>query len=63
MTSASGKVLLTTLVRLSFHDCVGGCDGCMNLDHPDNNGLEYATEALETEYQANFSFIMSRADF
>jgi hypothetical protein len=23
-----------------FHDCVGGCDGCINLDNDDNAGLE-----------------------
>jgi len=26
-------------VRLGFHDCVGGCDGCVDLLNPDNNGL------------------------
>ena len=28
------------MVRLTFHDCVGGCDGCLNLEDPDNAGLE-----------------------
>lgn len=25
-------------IRLLFHDCVGGCDGCVNLLNPGNNG-------------------------
>ena len=39
--SNSGKPLLATSVRLSFHDCVGGHDGCLNINN-----------ALEEEYQA-----------
>ena len=33
---------MRTLVRLGFHDCVsasGTCDGCIDLDDPENNGL------------------------
>ena len=30
-----------------FHDCVGGCDGCINLNDPDNNGLDIPIEALQ----------------
>ena len=26
--------------RLAFHDCVGGCNGCININNPDNNGLQ-----------------------
>jgi hypothetical protein len=26
-------------VRLGFHDCVGGCDGCVSMSNPDNAGL------------------------
>lgn len=27
------------LTRVSFHDCLGGkCDGCINLNHPENKG-------------------------
>lgn len=25
-------------IRLAFHDCVGGCDGCLNLRNPSNAG-------------------------
>jgi hypothetical protein len=33
-------------VCLSFHDCVGGCDGCIDLTDPDNTGLGFAIHAL-----------------
>ena len=26
-------------LRLAFHDCVGGCDGCINVNNHDNAGL------------------------
>lgn len=26
-------------IRLAFHDCVGGCDGCLNLRNPSNAGM------------------------
>merc|ERR1712126_742847 len=51
------------MVRLTFHDCVGGCDGCLNVNNPDNKGLEDLVEALETVYQEQkFYEIISRAD-
>jgi hypothetical protein len=47
--------------RLAFHDCVGGCDGCLNLDQTDNNGLAPIVTALEAVYQSNnLSSIISR---
>eukprot|EP00092_Neocalanus_flemingeri_P012654 GFUD01013637.1.p1 GENE.GFUD01013637.1~~GFUD01013637.1.p1 ORF type:complete len:333 (+),score=66.13 GFUD01013637.1:73-1071(+) len=53
----------TKAVRLSFHDCVGGCDGCLNVNDPDNKGLEDIVADIETVYQENdFSEIISRAD-
>eukprot|EP00977_Amphora_coffeiformis_P023731 scaffold14067_cov172-Amphora_coffeaeformis.AAC.3 len=33
-------------VRLGFHDCVGGCDGCVDLLFSENNGLEKPISAL-----------------
>ncbi|CAH1784079.1 unnamed protein product [Owenia fusiformis] len=50
------------LVRLAFHDCVGGCDGCVNLANPDNAGLRPYIRDLEVVY-ANFDDVISRADF
>ena len=54
---------LATMVRLSFHDCVGGCDGCLNINNTENNGLADLVAGLETVYQDNgFESLVSRAD-
>jgi hypothetical protein len=47
--------------RLGFHDCVGGCDGCVNMTNPNNQGLE---EAISGIYPAvkKFKEKYSRAD-
>jgi len=51
------------MVRLTFHDCVGGCDGCLNVNNPDNAGLENLVADLEAIYQAEgFNETISRAD-
>ena len=51
------------MVRLTFHDCVGGCDGCLNVNDPDNAGLENLVADLEAVYQAeSLANIISRAD-
>jgi len=58
----SGEGILAA-VRLSFHDCVGGCDGCLNIDNPDNFGLEDIVADLDTLYtENNYSELLSRAD-
>eukprot|EP00091_Calanus_sinicus_P024255 TRINITY_DN8594_c0_g1_i2.p1 TRINITY_DN8594_c0_g1~~TRINITY_DN8594_c0_g1_i2.p1 ORF type:complete len:297 (+),score=71.46 TRINITY_DN8594_c0_g1_i2:81-893(+) len=50
-------------VRLTFHDCVGGCNGCLNVENPDNKGLEEVVARLEDVYQEQqFYHIVSRAD-
>lgn len=33
-----GAPLMGGCVRLGFHDCVGGCDGCVIVDNPSNAG-------------------------
>jgi len=54
---------LATMVRLSFHDCVGGCDGCVNIENDSNNGLADLIAALDLVYDENdFKDILSRAD-
>ena len=54
---------LATMVRLSFHDCVGGCDGCLNIENDSNNGLADLVAALDTVYLENgFNETLSRAD-
>ena len=51
------------MVRLSFHDCVGGCDGCVNIENDSNNGLADLIAALDLVYDENdFKDILSRAD-
>ena len=50
--------------KLKFHDkiCTGGCDGCLNLDNPDNAGLSDLIDSLETVYQEQgYSDILSRS--
>eukprot|EP00594_Rhizosolenia_setigera_P004248 CAMPEP_0178939192 /NCGR_PEP_ID=MMETSP0789-20121207/67_1 /TAXON_ID=3005 /ORGANISM="Rhizosolenia setigera, Strain CCMP 1694" /LENGTH=326 /DNA_ID=CAMNT_0020617993 /DNA_START=1075 /DNA_END=2052 /DNA_ORIENTATION=- len=50
-------------VRLGFHDCVGGCDGCVNMDNGDNAGLDVAIDALTSvvnTYESDTG--LSRAD-
>jgi len=52
------------VVRIAFHDCVGGCDGCINRNNPDNFGpmLDTLDEA-DKIYNARYKRTMSRADF
>jgi len=50
------------LVRLGFHDCVGGsCDGCVDLTNPDNNGLQEIIQRLEP-FVDFYSTVLTRAD-
>jgi len=56
--------LIPTAVRLAFHDCVGGCNGCVNLENASNNGLGDLVASLDTLYTANgYDSLLSRADF
>ena len=49
---------------LAFHDCVSGCDGCINLNNPDNFGLEAATVPINKLYDDNnYASILTRADY
>jgi hypothetical protein len=50
------------LVRLAFHDCVGGCDGCLSFANGDNAGLAPVVTMLDGIYNES-AFGMSRADF
>lgn len=51
-------------VRLGFHDCVGGCDGCVDMLNPDNAGLEVPITALDSivDEHENEELGFSRAD-
>jgi hypothetical protein len=33
-----------------FHDCAGGCNGCINFNNPDNAGLLPAVTTLSGLY-------------
>ena len=47
-----------------FHDCVTGCNGCVDLGNSANNGLSGIYQEVNTLYDNEFaSSGMSRADF
>jgi Peroxidase len=48
-------------VRLIFHDCVGGCNGCVDITNPDNFGLEPAIDDLAI-VSARYSLTLTTAD-
>merc|ERR1719510_1791056 len=63
--SADGKgSVAATLLRLSFHDCVSHCDGCINMDNPSNAGLQPAIDIMEAVYESLVAdgIDMARAD-
>ena len=47
-----------------FHDCVGGCDGCININKDSNAGLETAIDIMEDVYATVIAdgIDISRAD-
>lgn len=46
----------------AFHDCVGHCNGCVNVTNPSNGGLQAVISFLEPLYAPHKS-VMSRADY
>ncbi len=60
-------------LRAAFHDCMGGCDGSINIVNTDNRGLEDFVKKLTDAYTAainptninSYKYFsrMSRADF
>jgi len=61
---ASNEELGPKFLRLSFHDCVGGCDGCVDLTNEDNGGLLEPIRALRpiVAQHAGPGRLLSRAD-
>lgn len=68
------NVEIAKLLRSAFHDCMGGCDGSLNLTNGANRGLEGLAQELSKAYsfsinsQSNPSSYklfnkLSRADF
>jgi len=41
------RILVAKYVRLSFHDCVDGCNGCVDMDNLDNAGLNFPIASLD----------------
>jgi len=58
------RPLLANVVRLAFHYCVGdsGCDGCIDMSHPDNAGLDVSVDYLEDKAPAWLESGLSKAD-
>jgi len=58
------RPLLANMVRLAFHYCVGdsGCDGCIDMSHPDNAGLDLSVDYLEEKAPAWLEAGLSKAD-
>jgi cytochrome c peroxidase len=56
--------LAAMFLRLAFHDCVGGCDGCVDLTNPENFGLSTPIQALRPVVSkfANSQTKLTRAD-
>lgn len=53
--------LLSKFVRLGFQDCVGGCDGCVDMSNDFNSGLDAPIDALQ-DLVDEYVNISSRAD-
>eukprot|EP00290_Baffinella_frigidus_P031052 CAMPEP_0180223326 /NCGR_PEP_ID=MMETSP0987-20121128/21311_1 /TAXON_ID=697907 /ORGANISM="non described non described, Strain CCMP2293" /LENGTH=345 /DNA_ID=CAMNT_0022185727 /DNA_START=14 /DNA_END=1048 /DNA_ORIENTATION=- len=63
-TRGNPQPLLATIVRLSFHDCVGGCDGFIDTDLHGNEGLADTIRTVNEMYDSlGAPTGMSRADF
>jgi len=62
----NGRLDPATSLRLAFHSCFGiGCFGCLNINEPDNNGLNEDLDELYQVYTQNLDDIgnISFADF
>jgi len=60
------KFLIPGIIRLVFHDCIDGCDGCINLKQDGNQGLKKTVAALDEVYKGGSLKLnerISRADF
>jgi len=56
------QALAAKFLRLIFHDCVGGCDGCVDLTDPDNFGLLVPIQALRPVVSRHAKAGFTRAD-
>lgn len=46
-------------LRLTFHDCMGGCDGSINFENADNSGLAAPVNSLVNAYTRATDSIIS----
>jgi Peroxidase len=61
----TSSAMAAKIVRLSFHDCVGGCDGCVDMSNLDNTGLDIPINTLQpivTKYAQGANALLTRAD-
>lgn len=59
---AQDVTLTAKFVRLAFHDCTGGCDGCVDLDFHENDGLQVPLAVLDPIVARHETSDVSRAD-
>ena len=50
-------MLAAQALRLSFHDCVGGCDGCVNVGQAANIGLGRIFDMLDKDWESQRGII------
>ena len=58
----NNSVLAPKFLRLAFHDCIGGCDGCVDMTDPGNDGLAIPMAALSGVVSKWKNSDISRAD-
>jgi len=61
LVADSDRELIPKFLRLGFHDCIGGCDGCVDLNNMDNKGLDEPIDAIYPIVE-KFKHSFSRAD-
>jgi len=58
---ARQRRLAAKFIRLGFQDCVGGCNGCVDMQNDDNSGLQIPIDAL-TFITSFYQDQLTRAD-
>lgn len=50
--------MLGPWIELGFHECVGGCDGCVNLHLDPNKGKSCCLQRGDISYNTSFFFVL-----